>query len=170
MRDQEKQKYYELAEQLISEQNFASAVITGAVATLLAAVAYGVIVSTWPFSYGFAAVGIGVAIGVSMQFLGRGISMRFAAVAAAYAITGCCLGNLLRAVMEQVQGTGTSPVDLLRSSSLSTLAEWTVSSLSLIDLVYWFVAVVAAVFLAKRPLSRAQRLAIGMLNKRDTLG
>ena len=163
MRDEEKQKYYELAEQLISEQNFTSAVLTGAVATLLAAVAYGVVVSTWPFSHGFAAAGIGVAIGVSMQFLGRGISMRFAAVAAAYTIAGCCLGNLLRVVMEQVRGTGTSPFDLLRSSSLSTLAEWTVSSLSSIDLVYWFVAVVAAVFLAKRPLSRAQRLAIGML-------
>ena len=162
MRDEEKQKYYKLAGQLISEQNFASAVIAGAVTTLLAAVAYGLIVSTWPFSYGFAAAGIGVAIGISMQFLGRGISMRFAAVAAAYTIAGCCLGNLLRAVMAQVQGTGTSPVDLLRSSSLSTLAERTVSSLSLIDLVYWFVAVVAAVFLAKRPLSRAQRLAIGM--------
>ena len=165
MRDEERQKNYELAEKLISEQNFASAVIAGAVATLLAAAAYGVIVSTWPFSYGFAAAGIGVAIGLSMQFLGRGISTRFAAVAAAYTIVGCCLGNLLRVVMEQVRGTGTSPVDL-RSSSLSTLAEWTVSNLSIIDLVYWFVAIVAAVFLANRPLSRAQRLAIGMLKLR----
>jgi len=163
MRDEEKQKNYELAKKLISEQNFASAVIAGAVAMVLAAVAYGVIVSMWPFSYGFAAAGIGVAIGVSMQFLGRGISMKFAAVAAAYTIAGCCLGNLLRVVMEQVRGTGTSPVDLLRGSSLSTLAEWTVSDLSLVHLVYWFVAIVAAVFLAKRPLSRAQRLAIGML-------
>ena len=166
MHDEEKQKNYELAEQLISEQNFASAVIAGALATLLAAVAYGVVVSTWPFSYGFAAAGIGVAIGVSMQFLGRGISMRFTAVAAAYTIAGCCLGNLFRIVIEQVRGTGTSPVDLLRNSSFSTLAEWTVSNLSLIDLIYWFVAVVAAVFLAKRPLSRAQRLAIGMLRLR----
>ena len=163
MRDEEKQKNYELAEKLISEQNFTSAVIAGAVATLLAAVAYGVVVSTWPFSHGFAAVGIGVAIGVSMQFLGRGISMRFVAAATAYTIAGCCLGNLLRVVMEEVRRTGTSPVDLFRSSSLSTLAEWTVSNLSLIDLVYCFVAVVAAVFLAKRPLSRTQRLAIGML-------
>ena len=101
-----------------------------------------------------------------MQFLGRGISMKFAIAAGAYTIAGCCLGNLLRVVMEQVRGTGTSPVDLLGNSSLSTLAEWTVSSLSLIDLVYCFVAVVAAVFLAKRPLSRAQRLAIGMLESR----
>jgi dipeptide/tripeptide permease len=166
MHDEEKQKNYELAEKLISEQNFVAAVIVGAVATLLAAVAYGIVVATWPFSYGFAAAGIGVVIGISMQFLGRGISMKFAAVATVYTIAGCLLGNLFRVIMEQVRGTGTSPIDLLRNNSLSTLAEWSVSYVSLIDLVYWFVAVVAAVFLAKRPLSRAQRLAIGMLELR----
>lgn len=166
MRDEEKQKNYELAEMLISEQNFAAAVIIGLVATLLAAIAYGIIVATWPFSYGFAAAGIGVVVGISMQFLGRGISMKFAAVATVYTIAGCLLGNLFRVVMEQVRGTGTSPIDFLMNNSLSTLAEWSVSYVSLIDLVYWFVAVVAAVFLVKRPLSRAQRLAIGMLELR----
>ncbi len=166
MHEEEKQENYELAEKLISEQNFAAAVIVGAVATFLAAVAYGIIVATWPFSYGFAAAGIGVVIGISMQFLGRGISMKFAAVATVYTIAGCLLGNLFRVIMEQVRGTGTSPIDPLRNNSLSTLAEWSVSYVSLIDLVYWFVAVVAAVFLAKRPLSRAQRLAIGMLELR----
>jgi len=166
MYDEEKQKNYELAEKLISEQNFAAAVIVGAVATLFTAVAYGIIVATWPFSYGFAAAGIGVVIGISMQFLGRGISMKFAAVATVYTIAGCFLGNLFRVIMEQVRGTGTSPIDLLRNNSLSTLAEWSVLYVSLIDLVYWFVGVVAAVFLAKRPLSRAQKLAIGMLELR----
>lgn len=162
----EKQRNYELAEKLISEQNFVAAVIAGAVATVLAAVAYGMVVATWPISYGFAAAGIGIVIGISMQFLGRGISMKFAAVAAVYTIAGCLLGNLFRVMMENVQGTGTSPIDLVRNNSLSTLAEWTVSDVSGY-LVYWFVAVVAAVFLAKRPLSRTQRLAIGVLELRD---
>ena len=51
MNNEEKQKNYELAEKLISEQNFAAAVIAGAVATVLAAAAYGIIVATWNFSY-----------------------------------------------------------------------------------------------------------------------
>ena len=75
MHDEEKQKNHELAEKLISEQNFAAAVIAGAIASLLAAVAYGIIVEAWPFSYGFAAAGVGIVIGFSMGFLGRGISM-----------------------------------------------------------------------------------------------
>ena len=166
MRDEEKQKHYELAEKLLSEQNFPAAFIAGAVATILAAVAYAMVVATWPFSYGFAVAGIGVAVGLSMQFVGRGITTKFAAVAAAYTIAGCLLGNLFRVVMEQVRGAGTSPIDVLANNSVSTIAEWSVANLSLVGLVYWLIALVAAAFLARRPLSRAQRLAIGVLEMR----
>ena len=162
MHDEEKQENYELAEKLISEQNFAAAVIVGAVATLLAAVAYGIIVATWAFSYGFAAAGIGVVIGISMQFLGRGISMKFAAVATVYTIAGCLLGNLFRVIMELAQANATSPIDVLRNNSFSVLTGWSVSYVSFVDLVFWFVAVWFAVFLVKRPLSRSEKLAIGM--------
>jgi hypothetical protein len=160
MKDEEKQKNYELAEKLISEQNFTAAVIAGAIAMLLAAVAYGIVVEAWPISYGFAAVGVGVVIGFFMGFLGRGISMKFSVVAAVYTVAGCVLGNLF------VRIVAASPIDVIQSSSLSLLAQWSVSGLSFIHLVFWFVAVFAAVFLAKRPLSRDQRLAIGMLELR----
>jgi dipeptide/tripeptide permease len=168
MDTEEKQKNYELAERLISEQNFAAATIAGAIATLLAAVAYGIIVESWPFSYGFAAAGVGTVVGFFMGFLGRGISIKFSVMAALYAIAGCVLGNLFVKIMSLAQATATSPSDVLRSNSLSVFAQWAVAGLLLIQLVFWFVAVVAAGFLAKRPLSRAQRLAIGMyeLNQR----
>lgn len=166
MHDEEKQKNYELAENLISEQSFAAAVIAGAIAMLLAAVAYGIVVEAWPFSYGFAAAGIGILIGFFMGFLGRGISMKFSVVAAVYTIVGCVFGNLFVRIVNLAQATAASPIDLIQNNSLSVLARWSVSGLSLIHLVFWFVAVVAAVFLAKRPLSRAQRLAIGMLELR----
>lgn len=166
MPDDKKTKNYELAEKLMSEQNFAAAVIAGAIAMLLAAVAYGIVVEAWPFSYGFAAAGVGIVIGFFMGFLGRGISMKFSVVAAIYTIVGCVLGNLFVKIMNSSQATAASPIDVIQSNSLSVLAQWSVSGLSLIHLVFWFVAVVAAVFLAKRPLSRAQRLAIGMLELR----
>lgn len=166
MHDEDKQKNYELAERLMSEQNFTAAVIAGAIAMLLAAVAYGLIVEAWPISYGFAAAGVGVVVGFFMGFLGRGISMKFSVVAAVYTIVGCVLGNLFVKIVNLVQATAASPIDVVQSNSLSVLAQWSVSGLSLIHLVFWFVAVFAAVFLAKRPLSRDQRLAIGMLELR----
>ena len=99
MNDEEKQKNYELAEKLFLEQNFAAAAIAGAFATLLAAVAYGIVVEKWPFSYGFAAAGVGIVIGLSMGFLGRGISTKFGVTAALYTIVGCVLGNLFVKIM-----------------------------------------------------------------------
>ena len=163
MIDEEKQKNYDLAQKLISEQNFTAAVVAGAIATLIAAVAYGIIVAAWPFSYGFAAAGVGIVIGFFMGFLGRGISMKFSVVAAVYTIAGCVLGNLFVKIMTLAQATESYPIDVLQGKSLAVLAQWSVSGLSLIYLVFWFVAVFAAVFLSRRPLSRAQRLAIGML-------
>src|SRR5690606_13217371 len=152
MNDEEKTKYYELAEKLISEQHFAAAVIAGAVATVLAAAAYGIIVAEWAFTYGFVAAGVGIVIGLAMQFLGRGISMKFAAVATVYTITGCVLGNLFRVIMELARASATSPIDVLRNNSLLVLAESSISYLSFLDFVYWFVAVFCAVFLARRAL------------------
>ena len=166
MNDEEKTKNYELAEKLISEQNFAAAVIAGAVATVLAAAAYGISVSKWTFSYGFVAAAVGIVIGLTMQFLGRGISMKFAVLATVYTITGCALGNLFRVIMELARTSATSPVDVLRNNSLLMLAESSISYISFVDLVYWFVAVFCAVFFARRPLSRSERLAIGLLESR----
>lgn len=167
MSEQEKQANCAVADKLISEQNFSAAIVVGAVATVLAAVAYGITVARWPLSHGFAAAGVGTVIGLSMGFLGRGISMKFAVAAASYTVAGCVLGNLFRVVMHMAQGTATSPIDVVRMNSISMLAERALDNVSLIDLVFWLVAVFAAVFLARRPLSRSERLAIGLYELRD---
>lgn len=138
MDDAEKQENYELAEKLLAEQNFAAAVIAGAVATAIAVFAYVIVVARLPIAYGFAAAGLGIIIGVTMQFVGRGIAMKFSVVATVYTLMGCVVGNL-------IVGAGLSGVHF----------------------VYWFVAVFAAVFFARRGLSRADRLALGLLELRD---
>ncbi len=166
MNDEEKQRSYELAEKLLAEQSFAAAIIAGAVATILAAAAYGLTVATWAFSYGFAAAGVGIVIGLSMGLLGRGIATKFAVAATLFTISGCVIGNFFRAIIELAPATATSIIGVLRNNSFSALAERSISYISLIDLVFWFVAVIAAVFLAKRPLSRSERLAIGLFEMR----
>ncbi len=165
MDNEEKQQHFAIAARLVSEQNFAAAVIAGAVAAVLAAVAYGITVARWPFTYGFAAAAIGIVVGLSMQFLGRGISTKFAVVAAVYTILGCALGAISRVLIEFAKAASSSPVDVLRDSSISTLVERAVAFTSPIILVYWFVAVFCAVFLVKRSLSRSERLAIGLYER-----
>ena len=146
----------------MSEQNFTAAVIAGAVATLLGAAAYGIVVSVWDFAYGFAAAGIGIVIGLPMGFLGRGISAKFSILATLYTIAGCCLGKFFRVVMDLSQSFAVSPMDVLRDNPMGMIIERAMANLSFIEFVYWLVAVVCAVFLARRPLSRSDRLAIGL--------
>ncbi len=154
MSNEEQIKHYDLAKTLIAEQNFRAALAAGAVATLLSAAAYGITVATWAFSYGFAAAAVGILVGLSMAFFGRGISTRFAVAATLLTLIGGVLGNLFRVFVELARAPATYTIDVL--------ADRAVSHLSFLDLVYWFVAVFAAVFLAKRPLSRSERLAIGL--------
>ena len=162
MKPEDKQRNYELAEKLFSEQNFSAALVAGAIAALLAAAFYGITTSKWDFSYGFAAAGIGIAVGISMQYLGRGIVTKFAVAAALYTIAGCVLGNLFRAVIDLARGDASSPPDVFRSHDFSALAAQAISYVSFIDLVFWLVAIWFAVFLVKRPLSRVESLALGM--------
>ena len=166
VREEEKQKNYELAEKLLSEQSFPAALSAGAVATILGAAAYGIAVAKWPFSYGFAAAGAGIVIGLAMGFLGRGISMKFAVAAALYTIACCVLSNMFWAMMNLALATGISPIEVLQSTPVSALARQAVSYGISIVLVYWFVAVILAIFLARRPLTRSQRLAVGLYEMR----
>ena len=158
MDDDKKQQLSELAEKLRSEQNFPAAAIGGGVAAILAGVGYGMVVARWPVIYGFAAAGVGIVVGLAMAYLGRGISTRFAVLAAIYTIAGCLLGTVVRVIVN-------TPRHMLQEFTFSTLAERTMSYLSLGMVLYWFVAVFCAVFLARRALSRNERLAIGMTEK-----
>ena len=167
MDDAEKQRNYAIAEKLFAEQNFVAAAIAGAVACVLAAVAYAIVVAMWGYAYGFAAAAVGVAVGIAMQYLGRGIASKFGVLAAMYTIIGCLLGNVFWPIIMLARAGAISPTGGLSSESLAVLFERALSNLGFIDLVYWFVAVFAAVFLAKRPLSREQRLAIGLYEMRS---
>ncbi len=139
MNNEEKQQHYDRARALYAEQNFTAAVIAGGIATVLAATAYAITAATLPIALGFAAAGVGIFVGATIGFLGRGIATKFSVLATLYTITGLVLGNVF------------GPM----------------SDFAPVDLVYWFVAVVAAVFLSKRPLSRADRLAIGLFKLND---
>lgn len=147
---------------MLSEQNFTAAVVIGAIATFFAAIIYSIVVNQWAFAYGFAAAGIGIAVGLPMQFFGRGIETKFAVAASLYTIAGCILGNVIGAVLNPMKLLTGSPADAFHTSDDSTLTGHLISAVSLVDLVFWFVAVFAAAFLVRRPLSRSDRLALGL--------
>jgi hypothetical protein len=102
-----------------------------------------------------------------MQYLGRGIEMKFSIAASLYALAGCVLGNVFRGVLNPARLFSASPGEVFRNIEFSAIVEQAASHVSFIDLVFWLVAVWFAVFLVKRPLSRAESLAIGMYELKD---
>ena len=161
MDQEEKQRNYDLASSLLSEQNFAAAAISGAIAMILVAGLYGAMASGG-MAYSFMAAGIGVAIGFTMQFLGRGIDTKFAVVASVYAVLGCLLGNLFAGVIYVARVNSVSTFDVLLRTPPSELASWIAADLQFVDLVFWIAAIGAAAYFAKRRLSREEGLAIHM--------
>ena len=142
------------AKTLLAEQNFPAAVVAGLIAAALAGIAYGIVVYKWPFSYGFAAAGVGMFVGFWMQFLGRGIDLKFGVAAGVFTVGGILLGKLTLAVIHLAPARVSSMFDVFTNDKLTWAYMEQYLTISLIELVYWFVAVFAAVFLSKRALSR----------------
>lgn len=167
MTPEEKQRYYKLAERLLSEQKFAAAALAGVAAMLLAAGFYAAItVASGGFSYSFMAAGIGAAIGIAVQFLGRGIASKFVVLASILAIVGCLLGNLLAVVVAVARANGVSPVEVLAMIPPTEFPQVIVSDLQFADLIFWIVSIGAASYLAKRRLTREEGLAIRLYETR----
>lgn len=83
----EKQLNYERADKLYAEQNFALAIVSGIITMILGAGIYAVasLAAGGP-SISVMIVAIGAAIGLTVQFLGRGIAGRFAVAASVLAM------------------------------------------------------------------------------------
>lgn len=106
-----------------------------------------------------------IAVGFAMQHVGRGIENRFAVVASIFTIVGCSLGNAFREAMFNTSGDLLVRVGAVRDIRFSTFVDQSITYASSFALVFWLIAVWFAVFLVKRPLSRADRLAIGMYER-----
>ena len=157
----DKQRNYELAEKLLSEQNFGAAAIAGIVAMILAAGFYGVVKSlSEGLYYSILAAGIGIVIGFAMQFLGRGIDRKFAVVASVYALLGCMLGNMFAVVMHVARAIAVSPFDVLLNTSVSEMYGWMFKDLHFADLMFWAIGIGGAAYFARRPLTREEGLAL----------
>ena len=167
MDDREKQQLYDRAEELLAEQNFRAAVIAGTFASILAAVAYAIVAIVLPQATIFAAAGVGILVGLAVGFLGRGITSKFGVMAALYTIAGCILGNIFAAALQLAPQRPTSLLEILPDAPVSEVLELGLSFIGLGDMIFWFVGVFAAVFLAKRALSRADKLALGRYELRN---
>ena len=104
--------------------------------------------------------GVGVLVGFTIQYLGRGIESKFTVLASILAVVGCILGNVFTALILTARAARATAGEVLSEVTFGSLVDYAVSTFQLIDIVYWALAIWAASYFAKRPLTREQGLAV----------
>lgn len=84
---------------LRGRQRLTLGLIAGAVVGLACVIAWGVVTALTDMVFGYAAIGVGIAVGWSVRKAGRGITPLFRGVAATLAVAATFLGNLLAVVI-----------------------------------------------------------------------
>jgi len=157
----EKSRHLALAESLYAEQRFMAAAIGGLFAMVLSAAFFGIAKSlSEGYYYSILAAGIGLSIGFTMQYLGRGIHRKFVLLAVIYAVIGCLLGNVFAEVMDIARATGTFPLLVLWNADPGKWYDWALSDLPLADLMFWLIGIGSAAYFARRPLTYEQAFAL----------
>lgn len=89
-------------------ENLFLGLVGGLFAALVAAALWGALAALTHFKIGYAAVGVGFLVGVSVRGAGNGHSPKFGYVGAVLALFGCIAGDLLSDVVMSIGGTGVS--------------------------------------------------------------
>jgi hypothetical protein len=130
----------------------------GAVAALVGAILWAVIVEVSGYEVGIAAVGIGFLVGLAMAAT-AGTSNRLPPIGAVLALLGCLLGNAFVDAHEVAKTVGTSTAHVLKVmvSDLNLSAHIFKAGFEAIDLVFWAIAAYEGYKLTARAVTRVRQ-------------
>ncbi len=170
MKQEDKEHYYKIGGELLAEQNFQKAILAGSIAAILAATFWGVLAASTGFVVSYMAIGVGVFIGFTVQLGGRGIDNKFAVLASALAVASCVSGNVAAALIYEAQVYQIPVSQILSEIDVELVIDFLREDLQFTDIIFWILAMGAAVYFSKRPLTREQGLAIYTLRRRSEQG
>jgi len=132
-------------EQLIAEktalQNLPLAVIGGLASSIIGAAIWAVVTVVTEYQIGWMAIGVGFLVGIAVRFLGKGMNKSFGYLGGAFALLGCLGGNALSIIGFVSAQEGLSLLETFRALNYSALPELMVDSFSVIDLLFYGLAI-----------------------------
>lgn len=108
-------KTQQLINQIKVEQNILLAVVGGFVASLVAGTLWALVTFATGYQIGFMAIGVGIVVGFTVRFLGKGMTMPFGITGAFFAFLGCLIGNLLAVIISASQVEGIPLLSIISS-------------------------------------------------------
>ncbi len=151
-------KLEQLMRDLKQNQSLIMAVISGFIASIIAAILWALITYITHFQIGFMAIGVGFLVGYAVKFFGKGVTTPFGIVGALFALFGCLLGNLLAAVIAASMEEGASIASILSIilTSPGIILEVYKETFSPIDLLFYGIAVYEGFKLSFRQITEAE--------------
>ena len=105
---------------------------------------------------------LGYLLGMAIRHAGRGVDWRFPALAAAFALAGSVLGNIVLAASTTAAEFGTGTLDILRAVTSMTWPVFFDEVWNVGDTFFAVLSAGLAAFLAPRKLSRSEFYALRM--------
>lgn len=145
---------------LVRAQSLRAAIVTGLIAFILFCVGWVVLSAAVYRVFPWMPVGYGAVLGLGIRYTGRGVDWRFPALAAAFAVAGSILGNIVLAASSTATDFGTGTLDILQAITSMSLSLFFEEVWSIADGFFLVIAAGLAAFLAPRRLSRRERFAL----------
>jgi hypothetical protein len=139
--------------QLRAEQNLPVAILAGIVAMIVGALAWAAVTVSTEYQIGFMAIGLGFLVGYAVR-LGKGLDKIFGIVGAVLALCGCILGNAFTLIVLVSRFQHLSLMHALSQIDYSKLPQLMIDSFSVMDLVFYGIAVYEGYRLSFRKLTR----------------
>lgn len=147
-------------ERLARAQSLRGAVTAGLITFILFCAGWAALSAVLDRVFPWMTVVYGVALGLAIRYAGRGVDWRFPLLAAALAVAGSILGNVVLAASTTASDFGTGTLDILRAITAMTLPLFFEEVWSVADGFFTAVAAGFAAFLAPRRLTRRERFAL----------
>lgn len=145
----------QLIQRLRREQNFPLAIFGGLLATLTGAVIWGGITAITQYQIGWMAIGVGVLVGFTVRFLGKGIEPIYGIAGGLLSLLGCFLGNYFAILMMVASAENISFLGLLSSIPLITIGKVMTESFHMMDVLFYGLAVFTGYSYAFREVTSA---------------
>lgn len=145
---------------LVKAQSLRNAVMAGLIVILVFCLAWIALSSLTGRVFPWMTVVFGYVLGVSIRYSGRGVDWRFPVLAAAFAIVGSLLGNVVLAASTTASEYGTGTLQILQAVTSMTWPVFFDEVWNISDSFYALLSAGLAAFLAPRKLSRSEFYAL----------
>jgi hypothetical protein len=128
-------------EGLKMEQNFPLAILGASLAALAGAAIWAAITVATKFQIGYMAVAVGIMVGFSVRYFGKGLDKIYGYLGAVFSLLGCLLGNFLSMVGFFANHEGMQFFEVLTRIDYSLVPSIMAETFSPIDLLFYGIAV-----------------------------